>query len=464
MPPAETGKFRRRAGRREKPLPDDGNPRTILAARLRELKSACGSPTYDELARLSRVYKTGLLEAASATRLPRWYVIEGYVKGCRTYYEDRFGKPFADVGDLSRWRQLYRDAGGTIPGEQPPQETGERNEQPEPHSVLANGDEPAEPASQPLPAAPQSPPACEPPPASQPSPVPQPAPATRPPTSPLTRLILRPRRGWAMLALGLGLGLVVLAWPFSSPSRPVTSPPAAWCAYVTALPAPVLSAPSADATRVKLKDLGNGIEILPLHHPPGWSPVYTPRNRPDHNWMPAGVLSPHVAGTRPCPDNKAVAAVTKYNSDSAEEQFAVGSDCRVYHRWQKEAGGRFSWWSSMGGCASAHQGLAVGMNGDGELVAFVISPDHAVRYKSQSKPSLGPWTGWTSIGGDLSTGLHVVSAPNGSSPIRVFANDKSGNLWENDQTQGKGNCCWSGWRKVQLLAVIRGAWLLRPRR
>ena len=77
-----------RAGRREKPLPDDGNPRTILAARLRELKSACGSPTYDELARLSRVYKTGLLEAASATRLPRWYVIEGYVKGCWKYYEE----------------------------------------------------------------------------------------------------------------------------------------------------------------------------------------------------------------------------------------------------------------------------------------------------------------------------------------------------------------------------------------
>jgi hypothetical protein len=88
------------------------------------------------------------------------------------------------------------------------------------------------------------------------------------------------------------------------------------------------------------------------------------------------------------------------------------------------------------------------MNGDGELVAFVISPDHAVRYKSQSRPSLGPWTGWTSLGGDVSAGLRVVSAPNGSSRVRVFANDKSGNLWENDETQGKGNCCWSGWRKV----------------
>jgi hypothetical protein len=175
-------------------------------------------------------------------------------------------------------------------------------------------------------------------------------------------------------------------------------------------PNPRLPPTSVGAALVKLKNLGNGIA---------------------------------------CPDNKAVAAVTAYNSDSAEEQFAVGSDCRVYHRWQMGADGQFSRWSSLGGCAPGHQGLAVGMNGDGELVAFVISPDHTVRYNSQSKPGLGPWVGWTSIGGNVSTGLRVVSARNGSSPIQVFANDKSGGLWENDQTQGKGDCCWSGWRKVQ---------------
>ena len=115
MPSTETGKFRQKAGRRENPLPDDGNPRTILAARLRELKSACGSPTYDELAALSRVYKTGLLDAARVTRLPPWYVIEGYVEGCWKYYEGRFGTPFEGAGDLSRWQQLYRDVGGAIP-------------------------------------------------------------------------------------------------------------------------------------------------------------------------------------------------------------------------------------------------------------------------------------------------------------------------------------------------------------
>jgi hypothetical protein len=450
MASAETGEFRRKAGRKEKPLPDDGEPRTILAAQLRELKNACGGPTFKELARLSDVYQTGLQDAASATKkLPGWYVVKGYVEGCWKYHEVRFRTPCADAGDLSRWQQLYRDAGGTMPDEYP-LPTPEHDEQPEPQPVLSDVDEPAGLASLPPLTALRSSPASGPPPVSGSPPVSEPLLAARSPASLLPRLIRRPVPGRARLVIGLlclavPVCLAFLAWPVSSSPRPVTSPPAAWCAYVTALPAPVLSAPSPGATLVKLKDLGNGIEILPLPHPPGWWPVYTPRNRPYRNWMPAAVLSQRAAGTRPCPDSNSLVAVTAYNSDSAEEQFAVGSDCRVYHRWQTEAGGQFSRWSSMGGCASGHHGLAVGMNGDGELVAFVISPDHTVWYKSQSKPGLGPWTGWTSIGGDAYSGLRVISAPSGSSPIQVFADDKSGGIWENAQTQETGNCCWSGW-------------------
>ena len=377
MPPAENGKFRRKAGRREKPLPEDGNPRTALAARLRELKSACGNPTYDELAALSHVYKTGLLDAAGVTRLPPWYVIEGYVEGCWKHYDAKSGTSFADAGDLLQWQQLYRDAGGTMPGECPPSAT-EHDEQPEPRLVLTDDDEPAEPAFQPLSAAFSSSSASGPPPAWQPPAVPQSPPAGGPPVPPPPRLALRPEWRWAALALSV-LCLIVLAWPAGSPSRPVASSSVAWCAYVTALPAPVLSAPSAGAALVKLKDLGNGIEILPLPHPPGWLPVFTPYNRPDHNWMPAGVLSPRVAGTRPCPDNKAVAAVTTFNSDSAEEQFAVGSDCRIYHRWQMGVGAPFSRWSSMGGCASTPHDLAVW---DGVLLAVFQSPYWLARVAS----------------------------------------------------------------------------------
>jgi hypothetical protein len=136
MPPGETGKSRRKAGRREKPLLRDESPRTVLAAQLRELRSACGNPTYDELAKLSNVYKTGLIDAARVTRLPPWYVIQGYTEGCWKYYERTFNAPLADAGNLSRWRQLYRDAGGTMQG-QSPKEAGERNEQPALHPALA---------------------------------------------------------------------------------------------------------------------------------------------------------------------------------------------------------------------------------------------------------------------------------------------------------------------------------------
>jgi transcriptional regulator with XRE-family HTH domain len=263
-----------------------------------------------------------------------------------------------------------------------------------------------------------------------------------PPPSPP---IGRPRPNWARRALGL-LGIIgVLALPASSANHPVFSPQAARCAYVTRLPATVFSAPSDDAAAVKAKDLGNGIEILQLPHPPGWSPVYTPRNSPGRNWMHANVLSTPVAGTRPCQDHD-IATVKVRNFNSAEEQFYIGSDCRIYHSWQSTVGGPFSGWVSLGGCALARQELAVVMNSDSELVAFVIYSDHTVRYKSQPGPGRGPWPpDWTSLGGgNFYTGLHVVTGANGSSPIQVFADDKAGNVWENDQTQGNH---WSGWHK-----------------
>ena len=184
----------------------------------------------------------------------------------------------------------------------------------------------------------------------------------------------------------------------SSPNRPVFSPQPAQCAYVTRLPATVFSSPSDDAKVVKAKDLGNGVEILQWPHPSSWLPVYTPRNSSDHNWMQANVLSTPVAGTRPCQDHD-VATVKVQNFNSAEEQFYVGSDCQIYHRWQSEFGGQFSGWATLAGCALARRELKVIRNSDNELVAFVIYSDHTVRYQSQPGPARGPWPRvWTSLG------------------------------------------------------------------
>lgn len=263
-----------------------------------------------------------------------------------------------------------------------------------------------------------------------------------PPSSPIGR----PRPIWAKLALSL-LGIVgVLALPASSANHPVFSPQTAQCAYVTRLPAIVFSAPSDKAATVKAKDLGNGVEILKLPHPSDWWPVYTPRSSPDHNWMHANVLSTPVAGTRPCHDND-IATVKVQNFNFTEEEFFIGSDCQVYHRWQSQVGRQFGGWKRLKGCALARDELAVVMNGESELVAFVIYSDHTVRYKSQPGPGRGPWPAdWTSLGGgNFYTRLNVVKGANRSSPIQVFAKDKVGNVWENDQTQGH----WSGWHKSQ---------------
>jgi hypothetical protein len=245
------------------------------------------------------------------------------------------------------------------------------------------------------------------------------------------------------------IGLIgVLALSASTARRPVFSPPqAAQCSYVTGRPATVFAHPSSQAKPVKSKDLGDGVEILRKPHPPGWVSVYTPRNRPGYNWMHANVLSAPVQGTRPCQDHN-VATLEVENYNSAEEQFYVGSDCRIYHRWQHKFGGPFSGWGSLGGCALNPPELAVVMNGDSELVAFVIYSDHTVRYKSQPGPALGPWPSvWTSLGrGDFYGGLDVVTGASGSSLIKVFADDKAGHVWENDQVQGNQ---WSGWRRVQ---------------
>jgi hypothetical protein len=434
MASERTGGSPRDPGRPQKQIDPLDGPVAVLAQALRDLRDACGRPPYRTLQRqCAGIAHQRLAEAARGEVLPSWAVVEAYVRGCRAYHLHKHkGEPPPDgTGDLARWRELYRNAGGEIPGDQPRGSAGER----------------AKPQAKP----PSDDPA---------APVPARTPAGRPPLRRrVTTGVRREARGtvtadatagaWPRLALGILALAAVLASPSSSASRPVTVPrTTAWCAYVTALPAPVLAAPSESATQVNAKDLGDGIEILPLPRRPGWSPVYTPGSRPDHNWMRTSALSPAVAGARPCPD-KAIALLTRYNYDSILAQFTIGSDCRVYHRWQLHAGGqKFSRWISLGGCASSRQ-LAVGMNGDDELTAFVISPDHTVRYKSQSKPGLGPWTGWTRLGGNVYTGLSVLSAPNGSSPIRILARDKNGNPWEDEQTQG--NCFCSGWHKVQKL-------------
>jgi hypothetical protein len=96
--------------------PQDG-PVPAFAQALRDLREVSGQPKYRSLATYARVHHQRLAEAARGERLPRWEVVEGYVSGCRAYYQRTHGGalPADGAADLARLRKLYRDAGGRPP-------------------------------------------------------------------------------------------------------------------------------------------------------------------------------------------------------------------------------------------------------------------------------------------------------------------------------------------------------------
>jgi transcriptional regulator with XRE-family HTH domain len=78
----------------------------------------------------------------------------------------------------------------------------------------------------------------------------------------------------------------------------------AMCAYVTRDNAWIFTAPSLSARKLRRqpKPVGSGITIFNGSHPPGWTPVLTPRDVPRRNWMQTDVLSTPYHGEDPCRD------------------------------------------------------------------------------------------------------------------------------------------------------------------
>ena len=113
----KAGKSTREPGRPQKQLSPEDGPLAALAQALRDLREASGNPTYRSLEKYAGIPHQRLAEAARGERLPAWAVVEGYLYGCRASYQHRpNGRPPLDgAGDLARWQQLYRDAGGALP-------------------------------------------------------------------------------------------------------------------------------------------------------------------------------------------------------------------------------------------------------------------------------------------------------------------------------------------------------------
>lgn len=97
------GAERRRPGRPERPLIVSDEPAAMFAIRLRDLRRAAGSPTYDAMSRRlgGTVSPAALSAAARGDRLPSWNTVHGFVLAC--------GADPAHVADD------FSAAGGTIP-------------------------------------------------------------------------------------------------------------------------------------------------------------------------------------------------------------------------------------------------------------------------------------------------------------------------------------------------------------
>ena len=98
------------------------------------------------------------------------------------------------------------------------------------------------------------------------------------------------------------------------------------------------------------------------------------------------------------PDDPVVAQ----NADGRLEVFIVGSDRRLYHKWQTAANSS-TWsdgWASLGGQWSHRRRPAVAQNADGRLEVFLVGLDKQLHHRSQTAANSSQWSEiWTVLGG-----------------------------------------------------------------
>jgi len=133
-----------------------------------------------------------------------------------------------------------------------------------------------------------------------------------------------------------------------------------------------------------------------------------------------------------------------FNSDGRLEVFAVGGDRAVWHNWQTAPhAGPWSGWASLGGLVTSDP--AALDNSDGRLEVFARGADNALWHNWQTAPHAGPWSGWASLGGGITSDPSVVVNSDGR--LEVFVRGEDNSLWHNWQTAPHAGP-WSGWASL----------------
>jgi acylphosphatase len=132
------------------------------------------------------------------------------------------------------------------------------------------------------------------------------------------------------------------------------------------------------------------------------------------------------------------------NSDGRLEVFGVGGNRAVWHNWQEKAhSGPWSGWASLGGVVTSDP-VTVD-NSDGRLELFARGTDNALWHNWQTAPHAGPWSGWASLGGIITSDPTVVCNSDGR--LEAFARGTDGALWHIWQTAPHAGP-WSGWASL----------------
>jgi ligand-binding sensor domain-containing protein/signal transduction histidine kinase len=160
--------------------------------------------------------------------------------------------------------------------------------------------------------------------------------------------------------------------------------------------------------------------------------------------MVAGLCATQLAASAQTIDDSRIGQLAVgRNADGHLEIFKVDSSGELRHRWQKEAGGDWSTWSSLGG--SFFAGLSVVTTADGTLEVFAVErASHALKCVRQAASAQG-WGAWTSLGERIRAPATVGQNLDGR--LEVFAVEAEGSrvrhIWQTNLDGG-----WSGWEDL----------------
>lgn len=146
--------------------------------------------------------------------------------------------------------------------------------------------------------------------------------------------------------------------------------------------------------------------------------------------------------------------IATWGTDGHLELFAVGANGHLLRRHQTApTGGTWSGWEDLGGTFDPSAIPAPFLTYDGKQVVFMLDKNGVVQYRMQTS-RLGPWGGWTSLGGGPITGgflngqnWGVAVARNQNGRLEVFATGRDHQLYHRWQADKDGGWV-SGWASL----------------